>query len=213
MKKIVVLVSGQGSNLQALIDACNNGHIAGKIVAVISNKADAYALARAKSAGIAHRVFLRKDFTNNQVMDEQVGDYIQSLKADLIVLAGYMKILSPAFTQRFAGKILNIHPSLLPKYPGLNTYQQALAAGEKEHGTSVHFVNEEVDGGAVILQAKVPIFAEDGIEEIEERVKAQELRIYPLVVKWFVEDRLTLIGNHAFLDGQQLPPQGYAMEE
>ncbi|MGC6405408.1 phosphoribosylglycinamide formyltransferase [Bisgaard Taxon 45] len=213
MKKIVVLVSGQGSNLQALIDACNNGHIAGKIVAVISNKVDAYALARAKSAGIAHRVFLRKDFANNQVMDEQVGDYIQSLNADLIVLAGYMKILSPAFTQRFAGKILNIHPSLLPKYPGLNTYQQALDAGEKEHGTSVHFVNEEVDGGAVILQAKVPIFAEDGIEEIEERVKAQELRIYPLVVKWFVEDRLTLIGNHAFLDGKQLPPQGYAMEE
>ncbi|EJS92034.1 phosphoribosylglycinamide formyltransferase, partial [Pasteurella multocida subsp. multocida str. Anand1_cattle] len=111
-------------------------------------------------------------------MDEQIGHYIESVQADLIVLAGYMKILSPAFTQRFAGKILNIHPSLLPKYPGLNTYQQALDAGEREHGTSVHFVNEEVDAGAVILQAKVPIFAEDCIEDIEQRVKAQELRIY-----------------------------------
>lgn len=205
MKKIVVLVSGHGSNLQALIDACHSGQIAGKIVAVISNQAEAYALERAQSASIPSKVFLRKDFANNRAMDEQIGHYIESVQADLIVLAGYMKILSPAFTQRFAGKILNIHPSLLPKYPGLNTYQQALDAGEREHGTSVHFVNEEVDAGAVILQAKVPIFAEDRIEDIEQRVKAQELRIYPLVVKWFVEERLTLIGEHAFLDGKQLP--------
>ncbi|HDR1188258.1 phosphoribosylglycinamide formyltransferase [Pasteurella multocida] len=213
MKKIVVLVSGHGNNLQALIDACHSGQIAGKIVAVISNQVGAYALERAKSASIPSKVFLRKDFANNRAMDEQIGHYIESVQADLIVLAGYMKILSPAFTQRFAGKILNIHPSLLPKYPGLNTYQQALDAGEREHGTSVHFVNEEVDAGAVILQAKVPIFAEDRIEDIEQRVKAQELRIYPLVVKWFVEERLTLIGEYAFLDGNQLPPQGYAMEE
>ncbi|HDR1419736.1 TPA: phosphoribosylglycinamide formyltransferase [Pasteurella multocida] len=213
MKKIVVLVSGHGSNLQALIDACHSGQIAGKIVAVISNQAEAYALERAQSASIPSKVFLRKDFANNRAMDEQIGHYIESVQADLIVLAGYMKILSPAFTQRFAGKILNIHPSLLPKYPGLNTYQQALDAGEREHGTSVHFVNEEVDAGAVILQAKVPIFAEDRIKNIEQRVKAQELRIYPLVVKWFVEERLTLIGEHAFLDDKQLPPQGYAMEE
>ncbi len=213
MKKIVVLVSGHGSNLQALIDACHSGQIAGKIVAVISNQAEAYALERAQSASIPSKVFLRKDFANNRAMDEQIGHYIESVQADLIVLAGYMKILSPSFTQRFAGKILNIHPSLLPKYPGLNTYQQALDAGEREHGTSVHFVNEEVDAGAVILQAKVPIFAEDRIEDIEQRVKAQELRIYPLVVKWFVEERLTLIGEHAFLDGKQLSPQGYAMEE
>ncbi|MGC7560567.1 phosphoribosylglycinamide formyltransferase [Pasteurella sp. PK-2025] len=212
MKKIVVLVSGYGSNLQALIDACHAGQIAGEIVAVISNKADAYALERAKSAGISSHVFLRKHFASNQAMDEQIGDYIQALNADLIVLAGYMKILTAEFTQRFAGKILNVHPSLLPKYPGLNTYQQALEAGEKEHGTTVHFVNEEVDGGAVILQAKVPIFTGDRIEDIEERVKTQEAQIYPLVVKWFVEDRLTLINEDAFLDGKKLPPQGYAME-
>ncbi|HDR1022228.1 TPA: phosphoribosylglycinamide formyltransferase [Pasteurella multocida] len=213
MKNIVVLVSGQGTNLQALIDACNAGQISGKIVSVISNKADAFALERAKSAGISSQVFLRKDFANNQAMDQQIGDYIESVNADLIVLAGYMKILTAQFTQRFSGKILNIHPSLLPKYPGLHTYQQALDAGEKEHGTSVHFVNEEVDGGAVILQAKVPIFEGDSITNIEERVKTQELCIYPLVVKWFTEDRLKLVGNYAFLDGKQLPPQGYAMEE
>ncbi|EEX50877.1 phosphoribosylglycinamide formyltransferase [Pasteurella dagmatis] len=213
MKNIVVLVSGQGTNLQALIDACNEGQIAGKIVSVISNKADAFALERAKSAGISSRVFLRKDFENNQAMDHQIGNYIESINADLIVLAGYMKILTAPFTQRFSGKILNIHPSLLPKYPGLHTYQQALDAGEKEHGTSVHFVNEEVDGGAVILQAKVPIFEGDSIADIEERVKTQELRIYPLVVKWFTEDRLKLVGDMAFLDGVKLPPQGYAMED
>lgn len=132
MKKIVVLVSGHGSNLQALIDACHSGQIAGKIVAVISNQAEAYALERAQSASIPSKVFLRKDFANNRAMDEQIGHYIESVQADLIVLAGYMKILSPAFTQRFAGKILNIHPSLLPKYPGLNTYQQALDAGERD---------------------------------------------------------------------------------
>lgn len=213
MKKIVVLVSGQGTNLQALIDGCHTGQIPAQIVAVISNKANAYALERAKSAGISGHIFLRKDFATHHAMDQEIGNYIESVQADLIVLAGYMKILTPEFTQRFAGKILNIHPSLLPKYPGLQTYLRALDAGEHEHGTTVHFVNEEVDGGAVILQAKVPIFADDCIEDIEERVKTQELRIYPLVVKWFVEDRLTLIGESAFLDGKKLPPQGYAMEE
>ena len=141
-----------------------------------------------------------------------IGDYIESLNADVIVLAGYMKILSAEFTRRFSGKILNIHPSLLPKYPGLNTYRQALDAGETEHGTTVHFVNETVDGGAVILQAKVPIFSDDEIADIEQRVKAQEVQIYPLVVKWLVEERLQLIDGKAYLDNQPLPPSGYAAE-
>lgn len=212
MKKVVVLISGQGANLQALIDACAAGWIPAQIVSVISNKADAFGLQRAESAGISTKVFQRQDFSNNQTMDQHIGDYIESQQADLIVLAGYMKILTRDFTQRFAGKILNIHPSLLPKYPGLNTYQRALEAGDTEHGTSVHFVNEQVDGGAVVLQAKVPIFENDSVEDIEQRVKEQELRIYPLVVKWFVEGRLHLIQQQAFLDGELLPPQGYAAE-
>ncbi|MDO5054514.1 MAG: phosphoribosylglycinamide formyltransferase [Pasteurella oralis] len=213
MKKIVVLISGQGTNLQALIDACRSSAIPAQIVAVISNKADAFGLQRAKSAAIPSKVFLRQEFDSHLAMDQQIADYIESVQADLIVLAGYMKILSAEFTQRFTGRILNIHPSLLPKYPGLHTYQQALDAGEQEHGTTVHFVNEEVDSGAIILQAKVPIFADDEMTDIEERVKEQELRIYPLVVKWFVEDRLKLINGQAFLDHQLLPAQGYAAEE
>lgn len=212
MKKIVVLISGQGMNLQAMIDACKSSYINAKIVGVFSNQSDAFGLQRAKSAGIFHRTFLRSDYADNLAMDRHIADEIDNLGADLIVLAGYMKILSAEFTQRFAGKILNIHPSLLPKYSGLHTYQRAMEAGETEHGMTIHFVNEKVDGGAIVLQAKVPIFPEDNITDIEDRVKEQEIRFYPLVIKWFVEGRLRLIDNHAYLDGNRLPPQGYAID-
>ena len=212
MKKIAVLISGQGTNLQTIIDACHSGDIPAKIACVVSNKADAYGLVRAKQAQIPQAVFLRKNFSNNLEMDDAIGDYLQSLAVDLIVLAGYMKILTPEFTQRFAGKILNIHPSLLPKYAGLNTYQRAIAAGDNEHGTTVHFVNEDVDGGAIVLQAKVPIFPEDSIEEVEARTREQEYRIYPIVIKWFIEERLRLKDNLAYLDGKPLLKSGYANE-
>ena len=212
MKKIVVLISGHGMNLQAMIDACKLSYINAEIVGVFSNQSDAFGLQRAKSAGIFHRTFLRSDYADNLAMDRHIADEIDNLGADLIVLAGYMKILSAEFTQRFAGKILNIHPSLLPKYSGLYTYQRAMEAGETEHGMTIHFVNEKVDGGAIVLQAKVPIFPEDNITDIEDRVKEQEIRFYPLVIKWFVEGRLRLIDNHAYLDGNRLPPQGYAID-
>ena len=210
MKKIVVLISGHGMNLQALIDACKSSYINAEIVGVLSNQSDAFGLQRAKSAGIFHRTFLRSDYADNLAMDRHIADEIDNLGADLIVLAGYMKILSAEFTHRFAGKILNIHPSLLPKYSGLHTYQRAMEAGETEHGMTIHFVNEKVDGGAI--QAKVQIFPEDNITDIEDRVKEQEIRFYPLVIKWFVEGRLRLIDNHAYLDGNHLPPQGYAID-
>ncbi|MCQ9121648.1 phosphoribosylglycinamide formyltransferase [Rodentibacter pneumotropicus] len=212
MKKIAVLISGQGSNLQAIIDACKKGFIPAKIACVVSNKIEAFGLERAKSAVIPTSVFLRQDFINNQEMDRKIGDYLESFDVDLIVLAGYMKILTPEFTQRFQGKILNIHPSLLPKYAGLNTYQRALEAGDTEHGTTIHFVNEEMDGGAIILQAKVPIFPNDTVEDIELRTREQEYRIYPMVIKWFIEDRLSLKEGIAYLDGKPLPKQGYACE-
>ena len=212
MKKIVVLISGYGANLQAIIDACESRYIDGEVVGVFSNKANAFGLQRAKSTGIFHRTFLRNDYADNLAMDRHIADEIDNLGADLIVLAGYMKILTAEFTQRFAGKILNIHPSLLPKYPGLNTYQRAIEAGETEHGMTIHFVNEEVDGGAIVLQAKVPIFAEDDIADIEQRVKEQEIRFYPLAIKWFAEGRLRLIDNRAYLDCNRLPPQGYAID-
>ncbi|PJG82937.1 phosphoribosylglycinamide formyltransferase [Caviibacterium pharyngocola] len=212
MKKIVVLISGQGLNLQAIIDACAGGFVPAQISAVISNKADAFGLQRAKSAGISTQVFLRRDYADNVAMDAAIGDYIQSLQADFIILAGYMKILTPAFIRRFEGRIVNVHPSLLPKYPGLDTYRRAMAAGETEHGTTVHFVNEEVDGGAVIVQAKVPIFPDDDVEDVEERVKAQEIQLYPLVIKWLAQDRLTCLDGRAYLDHQILPENGYATE-
>lgn len=212
MKKIAVLISGQGNNLQAIIYACEKGFISAKIACVVSNKADAFGLERAKSAAIPTGVFLRQNFINNQEMDRQIGDYLASFDVDLIVLAGYMKILTSDFVQRFNGKIINIHPSLLPKYPGLNTYQRAIEAGDTEHGTTVHFVNEEVDGGAIILQAKVPIFPDDNVEDIELRTREQECRVYPMVVKWFVENRLTLKEGIAYLDGKPLSEQGYACE-
>lgn len=210
MKKIAVLISGQGNNLQAIIDACQTQQIPAEIVCVISNKANAFGLIRAKSAGIFSRVFLRNNFESNLAMDQSIADELDKFDVDLIVLAGYMKILTPEFIQRFEGKIINIHPSLLPKYPGLNTYQRALDSGDREHGTTVHFVNEEVDNGAIILQAKVPIFDNDTVEVIEARTREQEYRIYPIAVKWFVENRLKLQNGVAYLDDIPLPEQGYA---
>lgn len=212
MKNIVVLISGEGSNLQAMIEAQASGQISGKICGVISNKPEAYGLTRAQQAGIPTFVFERKHYANNEAMDLAVAGCIENLKADLIVLAGYMKILTPAFTSRFAGKILNIHPSLLPKYAGLNTHQRAIEAGDSEHGMTIHFVNEILDGGAIILQAKVPIFPEDELEEVIQRVQEQEHRCYPLVIEWFCRGRLVEQHGNAYLDGKALPPQGYGDE-
>ena len=138
---------------------------------------------------------------------------IDAYAPDVVVLAGYMRILSPAFVAHYAGRLLNIHPSLLPKYPGLNTHRQVLDNGDLEHGTSVHFVTDELDGGPVILQAKVPVFEGDSEEDVTARVQAQEHAIYPLVVSWFVDGRLEMRDGAAWLDGAPLPPQGHAAEE
>lgn len=213
MKNIVVMISGNGSNLQKIIEAQQAGRINGKICGVISNQTSAYGLERAKQANIPTFVFERRDFGSNLEMDSAIAAQIEALRADLIVMAGYMKILTAEFTRRFDGKILNIHPSLLPKYPGLHTHQRAMEAGEQEHGMSIHFVNEEVDGGAIVLQAKVPIYPDDELDDVIERVYEQEHRCYPLVIQWFCTDRLYLKDGYAYLDNQRLPPGGYAMEE
>ena len=213
MIKIAVLISGEGSNLQALINACHSGKINGKIVAVVSNREQAYGLQRAAEAGIENCTFVRKAYADNQAMDMAIGDYLTEKQVDLVVLAGYMKILTVPFIQRFADRILNIHPSLLPKYPGLDTYRRAMEAGDLEHGTTVHFVNEIVDGGAIVLQAKVPIFSDDQLDDVMQRVKAQELQIYPLVVSWFADGRLKYRDGRAWLDNEILPENGYASDE
>ncbi|MEB7885054.1 phosphoribosylglycinamide formyltransferase [Serratia fonticola] len=212
MKKIVVLVSGQGSNLQALIDACQQGRVAATLVAVLSNNAQAYGLQRAEEAGIAAQALDAKGFADREAFDAALAQAIDQYQPDLVVLAGYMRILSNAFVQRYAGRMLNIHPSLLPKYPGLHTHRQAIDNGDAEHGTSVHFVTEQLDGGPVILQAKVPIFPGDEEDEVIERVQTQEHTIYPLVVSWFIEGRLAMRDNAAWLDGERLPAQGYAAD-
>lgn len=212
MKKFVVLISGNGSNLQAIIDAQKAGKISGQICGVICNKADAYGLVRAQEAGIPTFVFIRKHYESNLAMDLAIAEKIEELGAELIVLAGYMKILTPEFTQHFEGKILNIHPSLLPKYPGLNTYQRAIEAGDSEHGMTIHFVNEEVDGGAIVLQAKVPIYPDDEIDDVLARVVEQEHQYYPVVVEWFCSGRLVAKQGKAYLDGKELAEAGYAEE-
>ncbi|QOL25193.1 phosphoribosylglycinamide formyltransferase [Thalassotalea sp. LPB0316] len=210
---IVVLISGSGSNLQAIIDACKAEQIDATITGVISNKADAYGLTRAANAGIANRVLSHKDYETREAYDLALIDAIDAYNPDVIVLAGFMRILTPAFVDKFSGKLLNIHPSLLPKYQGLHTHQRAIDAGDTVHGVSVHFVTEELDGGPVILQAKVPVFPEDTAEDLAMRVHEQEHRIYPLVVKWFCQGRLKMVENQALLDNQALPASGYASEE
>ena len=210
--KIVVLISGSGTNLQAIIDACTDNNYPAEVVAVASNKIDAYGLTRAQNADIATVSLSHKEFDSREDYDKALIKKIDAFDADLIVLAGFMRILTPDFVQHYQGKLLNIHPSLLPKYQGLNTHQRAIDAGDEVHGVSVHFVTEELDGGPVILQAKVPVFEGDTSDDLAARVHEQEHRIYPLVVKWFVEQRLTMQGDNAVLDGNVLPISGYAAD-
>ena len=212
MKNIVVLVSGSGSNLQAIIDACEQQKINGTIRAVFSNKADVFGLERARLAGIPAFSLLPRDYATREAFDNQLITEIDAWEPDLIVLAGYMRILSPDFVEHYSGRLLNIHPSLLPKYPGLHTHRQVLENGDEEHGTSVHFVTEELDGGPIILQAKIPVFPEDEEDDIFARVQHQEHAIYPLVVSWFVDGRLAMRENAAWLDNVRLPPQGHAAD-
>ncbi len=212
MKRIVVLVSGNGSNLQAIIDACQQGRLNGSIAAVFSNKADAYGLERAREAGIPAHALEAAQFADREAFDRQLMLEIDAYAPDLVVLAGYMRILSPAFVSHYLQRMLNIHPSLLPKYPGLHTHRKAIENGDEEHGTSVHFVTEELDGGPVILQAKVPIFSGDTEQDVTARVQHQEHAIYPLVIGWFIDGRLMMRDGAAWMDGAPLPPEGYAFE-
>lgn len=210
MKKLVVLISGNGSNLQSILDACASGRINGCVAAVFSNKATAYGLTRAQQANVPAHALAASAFPDREAFDRQLMQAIDAYAPDLVVLAGYMRILSSAFVAHYHDRLLNIHPSLLPKYPGLHTHRQALENGDAEHGTSVHFVTDELDGGPVILQARVPIFAGDSEAEVTARVQHQEHRLYPLVIGWFVDGRLAMREGKAWLDGQPLPPQGYA---
>lgn len=204
--KVVVLISGNGSNLQAIIDAANKSCY--RIAAVVSNKADAYGLTRAAEHNIPTLVLDHKKFSSRNEFDMALIEIIDPLQPDLLVLAGFMRILSVEFVQHYAGRTLNIHPSLLPKFPGVNTHQRAIDEGETEHGASVHFVTEELDGGPVIAQAKIKILAGESVEELKARVATEEHRLYPFVVDLFASGRLNMRNQQAILDGSTLPSGG-----
>lgn len=205
---VVVLISGSGSNLQALIDSIAHDGNPARISAVISNRADAYGLQRAQNAGIATQVLDHKQFDGREAFDAALIEAIDAYNPQLVVLAGFMRILTPGFVRHYAGRLLNIHPSLLPKYKGLHTHQRALEAGDSEHGCSVHFVTEELDGGPLVVQAVIPVQSDDSPASLAQRVHAQEHLIYPLAVTWFAEGRLRLETQGAMLDGQALPSTG-----
>ncbi len=207
--RLVILISGSGSNLQAFIDAIARSELNAQIVAVISNKADAFGLQRATNANIPTATIDHKQFESREAFDAQLRAHVESYAPDLVVLAGFMRILTPVFLRPFIGRLINIHPSLLPKYPGLHTHQRALEAGDTEAGVTVHFVTEELDGGPAIIQASVPILAGDDAAAIAARVLIEEHRIYPLAAQWFAEGRLQLRNKRAELDAAPLPSTGF----
>ncbi|WP_457676633.1 phosphoribosylglycinamide formyltransferase [Thiolapillus sp.] len=201
---VVVLISGGGTNLQAIIDAAQQD-LPVDIRAVISNRPEAYGLQRAEQAGIATAVLDHREFDSREAFDQALAARIDEYQPALVLLAGFMRILTPDFVRHYQGRMLNIHPSLLPKFQGLHTHQRALDAGEKEHGASIHFVTEELDGGPVILQARVPVLADDDADRLAARVLEKEHIIYPLAVRWFAEGRLALNdAGQMILDGRVL---------
>jgi phosphoribosylglycinamide formyltransferase-1 len=207
-KRIVVLLSGSGSNLQALIDATQSGRINGRIVAVISNKPDVRGLERARDAGIDALLLEHTRYDSREAFDIALQELIDQQEPDLIILAGFMRILTADFVRHYLGRMFNIHPSLLPKYKGLHTHQRAIEAGDSEHGCTVHFVTPELDGGPLIVQAAVPIAPGTSEAQLQQQVQKCEHHIYPLAVEWFCEGRLALDEIGVTLDGVQLPASG-----
>ena len=208
-KQLVILISGSGSNLQAFIDQCASGALDAEIACVISNKADAFGLQRAEKAGIATQVIDHKAYPSREAFDTALADAIDAHTPDLVILAGFMRILTAGFVGHFTGRLINIHPSLLPKYTGLNTHQRAIDAGESHGGATVHFVTAELDGGPPIVQASVSIEPGDTAETLAKKVLAVEHVIYPLAVQWILQGRARWEAGAAWLDGEKLPASGY----
>lgn len=193
--RLIVFISGSGTNLQAIIDAISDGKLNAQIAAVVSNKESAKGLERAHKANIPCHV---------SSDESQWHELVLRYQPELIVLAGFMKILSEPFVNRYQGKIINIHPSLLPKYRGLHTHQRALAEKEKEHGSTIHFVNNTLDGGPIIYQSRIAILDDDNEQSLEQRIKQLEHLIYPRVLSWFADRRITLINECVLLDGKPI---------
>lgn len=210
--RVVVLISGSGSNLQALIDGQEDKSLPIEIAGVISNRPDVLGLERAVKAGIANEVLDHKQFASRLEFDQQLIQVIDTYSPDLVVLAGFMRILTPEFVHHYEGRMLNIHPSLLPKYQGLHTHRRALEAGDTIHGVTVHFVTAELDGGPPVIQAIVPIAPEDDETSLARKVQMQEHIIYPTAVRWFAEKRLQMHQHGVLLNGEPLPENGYQVD-
>ncbi|MEK7303911.1 MAG: phosphoribosylglycinamide formyltransferase [Pseudomonadota bacterium] len=205
---VVILISGRGSNLQALLDAIRADDLPIEIRAVISNNPEAEGLQRARAAGVPTETINHRDYTNRARFDAALMQAIDRHAPRLVILAGFMRILGDDFIRHYAGRLLNIHPSLLPAFKGLNTHARALAAGAAQHGASVHFVTNDLDGGPAIVQATVPVRTGDTADTLGARVLQEEHRILPLAIRWFVEGRLSIRNGHVLLDGATRPEQG-----
>lgn len=202
--RIAVLVSGNGSNLQALIDAQHGKQLSGQIVGVLSNKAEAYALRRAEDANIATAVISHKNFPNRESFDVAMHQQLLAWQVDLVILAGFMRILTPEFVSKWQGKMLNIHPSLLPFYKGMNTHQRVLNTGDRLHGCTVHFVTAELDAGQSIAQSVIQVSLQDTAESLAQRVHELEHFIYPQVVQWLCNGQLTWENGQAYFNQKLL---------
>ena len=192
MKKIVVLISGNGSNFQAIIDHCESGNINGEITCVVSNKDDAYGIQRAEASNIKTEIINEDKFESRKDFNEELFNLLLNLNADLIVLAGFMKILNEKTANYFFGKIINIHPSLLPKYPGLNTHTKVIDNKEKYHGVSIHYVSSQLDAGPLIAQGQIIVNKDESVERLEERIHKVEHMIYPEVIKLICDNKIYL---------------------
>jgi phosphoribosylglycinamide formyltransferase-1 len=205
--QLVVLISGSGSNLQAFIDAIGDGSLNANIALVISNRADAFGLQRAAAAGIATATIAHSDYPSREAFDAELIATIDRHRPDAVILAGFMRILTAGFVNHYLGRLLNIHPSLLPLYPGLHTHQRALDNGDREAGSTVHFVTAELDGGPAIIQARVPVDGDDAAS-LAAKVLIEEHRIYPLATAWLLSGRLAMRGDRALLDRRTLADGG-----
>lgn len=202
MKNIVILISGRGSNMEAIVRAHGEQQWSCRIAAVISNRADAGGLSFAQAHGIPTSVVESKAYAQRELFDAALQHEIDRYQPDLVVLAGFMRILTPPFVEHYAGRMLNIHPSLLPSFPGLATHRQALQTGVKVHGATVHFVTAELDHGPIVAQAAVPVLPDDDEGALARRVLVQEHVIYPRAVRWFVEDRLRIEEGRVLISGE-----------
>jgi phosphoribosylglycinamide formyltransferase 1 len=201
---LAVVISGRGSNMAAIAHACASGRIAARIVRVIADRHGAGGIALAQRLGLEVSVVAHADFASREEFESALAAAIDASGARLVVLAGFLRILSPQFAQRYAGAMLNIHPGLLPKFPGLHTHERALQAGESEHGASVHFVTGALDAGPVVLQARVAVRKDDTAESLSARVQRQEHIIYPKVIGWIAAQRVRLVGDVVYFDDRPL---------